>query len=167
MRIFITDKEMNLEALASDLARTPRAATAVRERLTALNPHLGAARIPRGGVVIIPDGPDVSSGAGTTVGGVGLGELAEKFAASRRAAASLAQERLESLTAERAAMRDALKTAAAKRLVETDPLLQKQLAAAEANFKAEQKRTAEATAQLKKTAELAQAEMAKLQKLFG
>ena len=41
------------------------------------------------------------------------------------------------------------------------------LAAADVDFKAEQKRTAQVTAQLKETAKLAEAEMAKLQKLFG
>jgi len=168
MRILITKTEMGLEDLASSLARTPRAAAAVRARLVALNPHLTeAARVPKGGVLVIPDGPDIKAGAGTTLSSNNLGELGEKFAASTRAATSLAATRLESLNADRTAVRDALKSAAAKRLVASDPLLQKQLAAAEAHFKAEQKRAAEVTAQFKKTAELAQAEMARLQKLSG
>ena len=53
MPIFITEKETDLEALASSLARTPRAAAAVRTRVLALNPHLAdAARIPKGAVLM-------------------------------------------------------------------------------------------------------------------
>ena len=65
MRIFITEKETDLEALASSLARTPRAAAAVRERVLALNPHLAdAKRIPKGGVLILPDSPELKAGVG-------------------------------------------------------------------------------------------------------
>ena len=45
--------------------------------------------------------------------------------------------------------------------------LQKRLAAAEAHFKAEQKRAAEAAAQLADDAKLVQAELAKLHELVG
>jgi hypothetical protein len=166
MDIYITKEETDFATLAAKVARSPRAAVAVRARLEALNPQFSK-RVPKGGVLVLPGGPDIKAGAGSTVRGTNLDELAERFKAGTREAAKRAGTRLEQLTAERTAVRDALKTAAAKRLVESDPLLQKQLAAAEAHFKAEQKRTAEATEQLKKSAELAEAEMAKLQKLFG
>ena len=61
----------------------------------------------------------------------------------------------------------ALKSAAAKRLVESDPLLQKQLAAAEARFKADQKRAAETQEQLDEVQKFALAEFEKLQKMLG
>ncbi len=166
MNIFTADREMDVAALASSLARTPRAAAAVRERLVALNPHLtDAARIPKGEVLVLPEGPDIKAGAGNAVKRTNLGELAERFVASTRASASLTGERLESIAAGRAAVRDALKTAAVKRLVDGDRLLQKQLAEVEAHFKSEQKRVTEAAAQMEKTAQLVKAEMAKLQKL--
>jgi hypothetical protein len=168
MRIFVTENEMDLEALASSLARTSRAAAATLERVKALNPHLAdAARIPKGGVLILPEGPDIKAGAGTVVGGVNLGEIADRFGAGTRAQASRVEDRLESLTAERTTVRDALKGAAAKRLVESDPLLKKQLAAADAEFKAGQKRATEARAELVELAKAAQAEFARVQKLFG
>jgi hypothetical protein len=166
MPFLILDKETDLEALASSLARTPRAAAAVRERLVALNPQLAdAKRIPKGGVLILPAGNDIKAGAGTKISGANLAEFAETFGAGTRAAASRAAERLESLTAERTAVRDALKPAAAKRLVESDPQLQKQLAAAEAQFKAEQKRAGDSRAKLAAAIKAAQAELARVQRI--
>ena len=168
MRIFVTEKETDLETLASSLARSSRAAAAVRERVLALNPQFGdATRIPKGGVLILPDGPDIKAGAGTIVGGVNLGEIADRFGAGARAQVSRAADHLESLTVDRAAVRDVLKSAAAKRLVESDPLLQKQLAAADAEFKAQQKRATEARTEIAELTKAAQAEFARVQKLFG
>jgi len=162
---FITDKETDLEKLAASVARTPRAAEAVRARLEALNPQF-AKRVPKGGVVVLPEGPDIKAGAGSNIGRTNLDDLAERLKVGARESAKRAGARLELLTVDRTAARDALKTAAAKRLVESDPLLQKQLAAAEAHFKAEQKRAAEASTQLAEDAKLAAAELAKLQNLF-
>jgi hypothetical protein len=168
MRIFITEKETDLEALASSLARTPRAAGAVRERVLALNRHLAdAARIPKGSVVILPDSPEIKASVGTSVSGVSAGEIGQRFSAGARAQLSRAAARLESLNAERATVRDALKSTAAKRLVESDPQLQKRLVAADAEFKAEQKRATEFRALIEKAAGEAQAELARLQKLIG
>ena len=168
MPILITEKETDLEALASSLARTPRAAAAVRARVLALNPHLAeAARIPKGSMLMLPDSPEFKAGVGSSVSGVSAVEIADRFSAGARAQLGRAAARLESLNAERAEVRDALKSATAKRLVESDPELQKRLAATDVDFKAEQKRTAELTAQFKETAKLAEAELAKLHKLFG
>jgi len=168
MRIFITEKETDLETLVSSLARTPRAAASVRARVLAANPHLAdAGRVPKGGVLMLPDSPEFKAGVGSSVSAVSANVIADKFNAGARAQMSRAAAHLESLNAERTEVRDALKSAAAKRLVESDPELQKRLAAADVDFKAEQKRAAEVTAQLKETARLAEAEMAKLQKLLG
>ena len=73
-------------ALASSLARTPRAAAAVRARVLANNPHLRLPRIPKGAVLIFPDSPDLKAGAG--IDGQrrrALGEIAERFSAGARA----------------------------------------------------------------------------------
>ena len=168
MRIFIMEKETDLEALASSLARTPRAAAAVRERVLALNPHLAdAKRIPKGGVLILPDSPELKAGVGTSVGGVNAAEIAERFSTGARDQLSRAAARLETLAADRATVRDALKSAAAKRLVASDPLLQKRLATADLEFKAGQKRANENQARIAEFTKLAQAELARLQKLIG
>lgn len=165
MRIFITDKETDLEALATSLARTPRASAATLARVKALNPQLAdATRVPKGGVVVLPEGPDIKPDAGTTVSHVPIDELAGNFTSGTRAQASRAAQRLESLTAERSAVRDALKTVAAKRLIDNDPLLQKQLAAADAQFKAEQKRATESRAELARRIKAAQEEMERMMK---
>jgi hypothetical protein len=168
MQIYIADKDTDLETLATSLARTPRAAAATLARVKALNPHLAdAARVPKGGVLVLPEGPDIKPGAGTTVSHLPLDELAGGFSSGTRAQASRAAQRLESLTADRGAVRDALKAAAAKRLVDNDPLLQKQLSAADAQFKAEQKRATDSRAEIAKQAKAAQAELERMQKLVS
>lgn len=168
MKIFIAENETDFEKLASSLARTPRATAATLERVKALNPHLAdVTRLPKGSVLILPDGADLKTGAGSTVVGVNPGELGERFSSSLRSVASRASERLESINADRSAARDALKSAAAKRLVENDALLQKRLAAAETQFKTEQKRASEVRAEIAERSEAAKAEFVRVQKLFG
>jgi hypothetical protein len=71
------------------------------------------------------------------------------------------------LAADQRAVRDALKAAVAKRLVEGDPQLKKQLATAQARFEAEQKSVAKTRERLKEAAKTVEAEFARLQKLLG
>ena len=82
MRIFVTENEMDLEALAragsAHRARRPPRS----RRVKALNPHLAdAARIPKGGV-LIPAGRARHQGwCRYGRGGVNLGEIADRFGA--------------------------------------------------------------------------------------
>ena len=87
--------------------------------------------------------------------------------AGLRAVNSRFATRVDDLKTDRAAVVAALKTAAVKRLVESDPALQKQLDASEAEFKREQKRITETQAQLSEVQKLALSEFAQLQKLLG
>jgi hypothetical protein len=166
MRIFITDKESDLSALAAGLARNARAAGSTLERVAALNPHLAdMARIPAGSVLLLPE-EELRAGAGTVAGGSTLGELGESVGAGIRAAATRVNARFETAVEDHNAVRDALKTAAGKRLLEADPLFAKRIAAAEAQFKVEQKEAAENKARFSEIQKSAQSEFARLQKLL-
>jgi len=168
MRILITEKAMDLPALAASLTRNARTAEAALERVKALNPQIADAQgLAAGTVLILPDAAELKPGAGEPAGAESLADLGALMRAGLRDLDARASRLDERLAADHAAVRDALKSATAKRLVEGDPLLQKQLAAAEAQFKADQKRAAEMRAQMAEAAKLAEAEFAKRQNLLG
>ena len=168
MRIFITDKAMDLSSLATTLGRGGRLTAAALERVKALNPQLGESRkIAAGTAVILPDLPELKPDLGEAAGAPSIAEVSAHVNAGLRHVTDRISERAAQLADDHRAVREALKTAAAKRLVESDPVLRKQLAAADAELKAEQKRVADAQAQLAAAAKLAEAELARLQKLLG
>ena len=168
MRILVTEKERDLEELAASVARTPRAAGAALERIRQLNPHLAEAKkVPKGGMLLLPEGTDIKAGVGTSISGVSLENVAASFDSGIRAVATRASSRFETLAADQSAVRTALKGAAAKRVVDADPLLKKQLAAADAQFKAEQKLATESRDELAELSKVAQAEFERLLKLIG
>jgi hypothetical protein len=167
MPIYIAKQDIDFEVLASSIARTPRAAAAVLSSVRARNPHLAdVTLIPKGTLLLLPEGPNIKPDAGTSAGGQDLGEFARRFRDGLRGAASRATERGEALLADHAGARDALKSAAAKRLIEGDVQLRKRLEAAEASFKAEQKQAAKSRAQILEAATAAQAELARVESLI-
>lgn len=168
MRIFITDKAMDLSSLATTLGRGGRMTAAALDRVKVLNPQLAEARqIAAGTAVILPDMPEIKPDVGEAAGAHSIAEVSAHVTAGLRHASDRITERAAQLADDHRAVRDALKTAAAKRLVQSDPVLRKQLDAADAELKAEQKRVADAQAHLAAAEKLAQAELAKLQKLLG
>jgi hypothetical protein len=169
MPIFIiTDKATDLATLVGSLARNKHAAGAILERVKALNPQIAdAQRLGAGTVLILPESADLKPGAGEPAGGEALAALGTLLHTGLRDVDGRLTRASEALAAEHAAVRDALKAAAARRLVESDPQLKEQLAAAEARFKADQKRAAETREQLDKVKKVAPAELETLQKMFG
>lgn len=168
MRILITKRAMDLPTLAASLARNARTAEAVLERVKMLNPQIAAAQeLAAGTVLILPDTRELKAGAGEPAGAESLADLGARLRAGLRDLDARARRVDEQRASDHAAVRDALRPATAKRLIEGDPQLQKQLAAAEAQFKADQKRAAEMSAQMAEAAKLAEAEFAKLQNLLG
>jgi hypothetical protein len=166
MKIAITDRESDLTALATGLARNARASGTTLERIVALNPHLAAAaRIPAGSVLRLPE-DDLRVGAGTVPGGSTLTDLSDIVGAGIKAAATRAKQRFATVEADYAAVKDALKTARAKKLLEADPLFAKRVAAAEAQFKVERKQATENKARFAQLEKSAQAEFARLEELL-
>lgn len=168
MRILITEKAMDLPALAASLARNARTAEAALERVKTLNPQIADTRkLAAGTVLLLPDAPELKAGAGEPAGAESLADLGARLRAGLRDLGGRASRLDERLAADHAAVRAALKSATAKRLIEGDPQLQKQLVAAEAQFKADKERAAEMRAQMAEAAKLAEAEFAKWQVLLG
>ena len=168
MRIFITKTDTDLAALSTTLLRKPADAGTALDRVRALNPHVeDFQRLAAGTVLILPDTPDIKAGAGTTIGADTVSDLASDLGSGLKAVNSRFANRVEDLKADRAAVVATVKTAAVKRLVESDPALAKQLEASDTEYKREQKRVAEAEVQLAEVQKIAVAEFARLQKLLG
>jgi hypothetical protein len=168
MRIFITKTDTDLQALGASLSRKPSAAAATLERVVALNPQLANAdRLVAGTVLLLPDSAELKAGVGTAIGSDNFADLVSDVTKGMKAASGRVTSRFETVAADHAAVKDALKTAAAKKLVEGDPLLKQKLATAEAKFKVEQKRATEAKSAFEETQKHALAEFEKLAKLLG
>ncbi|MET0210863.1 MAG: hypothetical protein ABW220_17600 [Burkholderiaceae bacterium] len=168
MRIFITKTETDLQALSATLSRKASGADATFERVAALNPQLAnAKKLAAGTVVLLPDSAELKAGVGTAVGMDNLSDLVGEVTKGVKAASGRATSRFESIAADHSAVKDVLKTAAAKKLVESDPLLKQKLAAAETRFKADQKKATETKARFEETQKFAVAEFEKLAKLLG
>jgi hypothetical protein len=166
MRIIITDETRDFSELVRSFARHARGADATLERVKALNPHLAdAKKLAAGTVVILPDSPDLKPGVGKPVGVHTVTDFAEGLRAGLRDLEARHREFAAKRKEEQASVREALKSAAAKRLVDGDPVLKERLAAAEAAFKAEQKEIAETEARLAEGAKHLEAELENLGKL--
>jgi len=168
MRIFIAKTNTNLKSLGETLLKGSSAASGTLDRVMALNPqvedfqHLAA-----GTVLILPDAPDLKVSAGSPVGSGDLADLASEVGVGLRAVGTRTANRFETLAEDHAAVKDVLKTAAAKRVIESDPSLANRLKAVDARFKVDQKAAAETKAQFDEVQKLALAEFERLQKLLG
>jgi hypothetical protein len=141
MRTIIIKQDTDLQALRGRLIAgktTAGQAEMALKQLQELNPHLDLNKIHAGAVILVPDAPNFKATEGDPVGS---GTFAE-FQQLVRSSLADAADRLKSGNAARASERTditaALKTAAFKRILETDADLKQQLADATKSFKDEQ-----------------------------
>jgi hypothetical protein len=170
MRFFVTrtDGPTEPQAVFREILTRPGVATATPDLVKAFNPHLDFTRpLPAGSVLLIPNTADVKAGAGTTIGAEELRQVLDDVDAGMTRVSERTRAGFEQLEGDRAAVAAALKPAAAKRLVESDPELKKQLDAAEASFKEEKKQASATEAQLAEVHKLAVEEFGRLRKLLG
>jgi len=170
MRIFTTrgDAATDPQALWAELLRRAGTASSTPDLVKRLNPHLNFDRdIPAGSVLFVPEAADTKAGAGTAVGTEDLTALLSDVDAALAATRQRVRSGLAQRDADHAAVAAALKPAAAKRLVDSDPSLKQQLEAADAAFKADQKQAAETESQLAEAHKLAMGEFALLRKLLA
>jgi len=168
LRIVIIERVTDLANLVASLSRSGRASGATLERVKALNPQLSdTTKLGVGTVVFLPDTAELKAGAGEPAGAESLEMLGPRLRTGWRDLEDRNARGFDVLAADHAAVRGALKAVAAKRLVESDPQLVKQLAAAEKHFETEQKRVAEMRKQHEEAAKTVEAEFARLQKLLG
>ena len=119
---------------------------ATMKRVKELNPHVDFKRIKAGTVLILPDEPGIKQSAKDAgeSGKGALGDVASIVYGGLDRARHGTATALETAAAERAEVASALKTGIAKRQLESDPGLRKQLEASSAKAEARQKALKEA-----------------------
>lgn len=168
IRILITSPDTtDPQSLLKQLVRKPGSASGTLDQLKALNPHVNFSKLAAGTVLLVPDVPDLKPGATAAVGGDNVDELRDRITAGIAMTVSNVSSGAERIAADRKEVASAVKAAATKRVIESDPLLQQRLAAADETFKATQKQTAEAQAALAELQKLAAKEFDRLQTLLG
>ena len=132
-----------------------------------LNPHVDLDRLKPGTTLLVPEAPDVKTGAGEPIDNNFFNAVAEEIAGGLKHQSQKMRTVLEARQAERDAMQSALKSAAVSRLVHSDRQLREQLKVADARGKADQKRAIEAEASLAEFRKLAVDEINRLKKIFN
>jgi len=171
MRLIVIAQASDLQALSARLLGNPAAGQALGPATLAelgrLNPHADLQRLEAGAVLLLPDTPELKDADSTPLGG----DCFEDFAARTRDGLQAVAERLrssaEALAAERAGVTAALKTAAVRRLMESDPLLKSQLDEAGSEFADAQKQAQQAAGQLETLQQGVNAELQALRQMLG
>lgn len=169
MRMFVIKEETDLAGLSAKLlrARLPEtSADAAIDRLKALNPHVDFTRLAAGTVLLVPDTPELKKGASTSLGGETFEAFVKEVDTGLRSSSARVKQGFERLSVDRTSVSDVLKTAAVKRLVESDPALKKQLESADAQFKEDERKERAAQELLKTTQKQAIEELTGLARLF-
>lgn len=166
IRMFQVKNQDSLRKLLKAGASGDLNATPAFERLQKLNPHVDFATLKPGTVLLLPDIPDLDPDSGETIAGEAFDGLAGDAAAGLKAASARVRAGFASREAERKDVGAVLKSAAIKRLMETDEVLRKQVSEADTRFKADQKEATEALAVLEAAEGALAAEIAVLGKLF-
>jgi len=170
MRLVVISQATDLQALRKTLftASQPAATTAAAlERVKALNPHVDLQRLAPGTVLVLPDLPSMNPSHSRSLGGDAFAGLATEATNGLKAAVQRARAGADGSAADRSDVTAALRLAAVKRIVESDPTFSRQLEAAGARASADQKQAQVAAAAVEKLAAQTAAELAKLAKLFG
>lgn len=156
MRLIVIQQASNLRALSATLlgnptggqAGTQEVSQATLDQIKILNPHADLQRLPSGTVLLLPDVHELKDAESQSLAGNSF----EGFAAHAREGLEAVAQRIrsgaEALAADRAAVTAVLKTAAVKRLIDSDPLLKKQLDEAGSEFSNAQKQAQEAAREL-------------------
>lgn len=170
MRMFVIKQETDLEGLSSKLlrGRTSEAdAGAAIERVKALNPHVDFASLSAGTVLLVPDSPEIKESAAASFSGDTLQDVIKDVDSGLKTSGARVKQGFERLSADRTSVSAVLKVAAVKKIVDSDPVLKKQLEAADAQFKEDQKKATAAQKLLEDVQKKAIEELAELQKLLG
>lgn len=174
MRLLLIEQASDLQALSVRLlppstgrrGGSRELAQATLEQIQRLNPHADFQRLEAGTVLLLPDTPELKDANSQPLAGNSFKDLTAQTQEGLKAVAQRMNSSLELLAADRAAVTSALKTAALKRLVESDPLLKRQLEEAASEFSEAQKQAQEAARQLETLQQGLDAELKALGKLL-
>jgi hypothetical protein len=168
MRMLVIKHATDRQELISQLLRrSSKDQPVMLERLKALNPHVDLERLEAGTVLLVPDTPDLKANAGKPLSGDSFAELVDDVNTRLEATAARVRSGVEMLNADRTTVAAVIKTAAFKRLLESDRALAEQLKSADAQIKADLKQAEEAVRRIEGAQQSAAEEFASLSKLFG
>ncbi|MHB9840958.1 hypothetical protein Q8F57_039760 [Paraburkholderia terrae] len=167
MRVIVIKQASDLQTLATRLIGK-RADGSALERVKALNPHVDFERIEPGTVLLLPDMPGIKAGDKDTrfIAGDAFDSFVKDSASGLEAAAKRVAAAADSLATERAAVSGVTRLAAMKRLIDGDPVLQRQLSDAGAAWNREQKEVKDAAAQIGTMQKVVSEELAALRRLL-
>lgn len=157
MRLIVIQQISDLQVLSARLlgnaagghAGTQEVSQATLEQIKMLNPHADFQRLEVGTVLLLPDTPELKDAADSqSLAGNSIEDFAKRTREGLEAVAQRMRSGAEALAADRADVTAVLKTTAVKRLIESDPLLKKQLDEAGGEFSDAQKQAKEASRQL-------------------
>lgn len=165
MRIIVIKESTDLQALGTQLIGNKTGGSVTLERVKSLNPHVDFNRLERGTVLLLPDAHELKAGNDKDIRSPARDAI-DDFSQDAEAGFKVAAERVhnaaEVLNADLSALSAAVKTAAVKGLIDSDPLLKKQLEEAREAGNNEQKGVQEALRQVQALQKMVGEELAAL-----
>jgi hypothetical protein len=169
MRILVIDRDLDAGGLREVLLRnriSDDQADAAMRRLADANRHLDVNDLSSGAVLFIPETAEFRGSASEPVGETVLKELQDGIRSALDASSARIKAGNQTRAAERAEVAAALKSAAVKRLLESEPNLRDRLNEAVKGFKQAEKEEADAEAAAAAASKGALNELAALAKLM-
>jgi hypothetical protein len=167
MRIFVIKQATDLQGVGTQLLRrtASEGGAGALERLQALNPHVDFRKLAAGTVLLVPDSPEIKPSASRTLSEDPVEALVEELSRGLKEQATRVKATIKSQEDDRSAVAAAVKTAAAKRILESDPQLRDQLKAALQQSSDDRKHAEQTQNQITEMEKLAVGELARLQKI--
>jgi len=170
MRTLVIKQDTDIQALKGRLiagkTSAGKAESAIKQ-LEDLNPHLNLNDLRAGAVVLVPDTPNFKAAEGEIVGGGTFEDFQQFVRSSLADAVGRLKTGNAARATERADIAALLKTAAFKRVLESDADVKQQVAAATKDFKDEQQQADEDEKTVAAAAKTATAQLAELGKVLG
>lgn len=169
MRIIVIKESTDLQALGTQLIGKKTDGSITLERLKSLNPHVDFNHLERGTVLLLPDAhePKTSNDKDTrSPARDAIDDFSKDAEAGFRVAAERVRNAAEALNADLGALSAAVKSAAVKRLIDSDPLLKQQLEDAREAGNNEQKGVQEAVRQVQALQKMVGEELAALGRML-
>jgi hypothetical protein len=170
MRMLVIKQDADLESLSSHLLSVRLGSSQAKsalESLRALNPHADFTKLSAGTVLLVPDEPTFKASASDSVPGKALADFEQLVHDGLNSATERLKAGKAARAAERADVTAVFKTAAVKRLLESDAELKQQVADATKGFKEDQQAAEQAEHALTVASKAASAALAAVRKVLG
>jgi len=167
MRTLTIKQTTDLQSIGDGLSGTAAAKQSTLQQMQRLNPHVDFARITPGTVLLMPRDTGAKSDDADQIGAKVFQAFEDQVNTALGAAETGIRAGHQALELQRKDVAAALKSAALKRLIESDPDLKAQLEAAALVFADDQKRAKESDAALQILRKDCLTELTTLGKLLG